>query len=120
MSKNRVIKVVSATDAKNRFGDLIKSAYMREEHLIIKRDGIPVMAIVPIADYERLMQGETLPDEIAEDVAIGSRTGRAHASLVGFLDRVQAHMPEVPEEEANQDIAEAIREVRAEQRRAHG
>jgi len=107
-----MVSVVTATEAKNRFGELIKRAYLGEEHLIVKRGGIPVVAIVPIADYERLITPEVLPDEIAQAVVTGTREELARRNLLAFLEKVQAKTPEVPEAEAEEDIQRAVQAVR--------
>jgi prevent-host-death family protein len=117
------VRVVTATEAKNRFGDMIKGAYLREEHLIVKRDGVPVVAIVPIGDYERLVSGEELPAELRDEMAASSRgsvAGVRLSRLLDFLEEVHGHMPDVSEEEAERDIAEAIRVVRAERAKRAG
>ena len=113
MNKRPIVKVVTATEAKNRFGELIKGAYLREEHLIVKRDGIPVVAIVPMADYERLVSAGELPPEVAQEVAASSKAMQARSELVAFLEQVHAKVPNVPEAEVERDIAEAVRAVRS-------
>ena len=117
------VRVVTATEAKNRFEDMIKGAYLPEEHLIVKRDGVPVVAIVPIADYERLVNREELPAELRDEMAASSRGSAAGARLtrlLDFLEEVHEHMPDVSEEEAERDIAEAIRAVRSERAKKTG
>lgn len=113
MKKKTTVRIVNATEAKNRFGELIKHAYLDDEHLIVKRDGIPVVAIVPIADYERMVSPEDLPTGIAEEIEKSARRARAHTSMRAFLEDVHSRMPDVSEEETNAEISEAIREVRA-------
>src|SRR4051812_3041845 len=117
------VRVVTATEAKNRFGDMIKGAYLRQEHLIVKRDGVPVVAIVPIADYERLVNPDELPAELRDEMAASSRgsvAGVRLSRLLDFLEDVHEHMPDVSEAEAERDIAEAIRAVRAERAKKAG
>lgn len=116
MNRRPNIRVVTATEAKNRFGDLIKSSYLRQEHLIVKRGGIPVVAIIPISDYESMINStdSTLSDTDAQEIAASSRREQAHARLIKLLDQAHAQMPDVSEEEADRDINEAIRAVRAE------
>jgi prevent-host-death family protein len=58
LRKTPMVKTVTATEAKNRFGEMIKGAYLNDEHLIVKRDGIPVVAIISIQDYTRLVAGK--------------------------------------------------------------
>lgn len=117
------IRVVSATEAKNHFGDIIKSAYLRDEHLIVKRDGIPVVAIVPIADYRRLLNLRELDNELSEDSMryASDDTSKeeqqlTRMSLSEFLEAIHERIGEVDEEEVERDIQEAIQAVRAEQR----
>ncbi len=107
-----MINVVTATEAKNRFGEIIKGAYLRQEHIIVRRDGIPVVAIVPMADYERLIKAGDLPTELATEVAASSAI-HARSQLVAFLEQVHDKVPDVPEDEVERDIAEAIQAVRA-------
>lgn len=114
MAKKRpMVRVINATEAKNRFGEMIQRAYLQDEHLIIKRGGIPVVAIVPMADYERLIKPDELPTEVAHEVSVSTREEQARRRLLKLLERVHQKMPDVPEEEAQEDIEEAIRAVRA-------
>jgi prevent-host-death family protein len=108
-----MVRVVTATEAKNRFGEVIKRAYLNDEHLIIQRDGIPVAAIVPMADYERLIPAEELPAEVAHTVSTAVKEELARQRLLEFLDQIHQRMPEIPEEEAELDVLEAVRAVRA-------
>jgi len=109
---------ISATEAKNRFGDVIRRAYRSQEHLVVERGGIPVVAIVPISDYEEfLTQGsgkETM--RVEEEISNASAQNQAGNRLMEFLEEMNAQMPDVPEEEAKKDIEEAIAAVRAEKR----
>src|SRR5215210_2673217 len=117
-TNRRVIRMVTATEAKNRFGDLIKGAYLRDEHLIVKRGGIPVVAIVPMADYERLLNAEELdlPADIAQEVASSIKAVHARARLVRILEEAQEWLPNVPEEEVEADVQAAIQAVRRKKR----
>lgn len=45
-----MIRHVTATRAKNNFGELIKRIYTRRECVIVEKGGIPVVAIVPISN----------------------------------------------------------------------
>lgn len=63
-------------------------------------------------DNERPVKPEELPAELAEDVARGKEV-RARSRLLDYLEQVHATVPEVPEEEVEQAIREAIQAVRA-------
>jgi len=112
--KSPNVRTVSATEAKNKFGEIIKRAYAADEHLIVEKSGIPVVAIIPMADYRQLVAASPVTTEIAQQVADESRKAKARRDLADFLERVHATMPDYPEEEVDRDIAQAIAEVRAE------
>lgn len=107
-----MVTVVNATDAKNRFGEMIKRAYIADEHLIIKRGGIPVVAIVPMSDYERLVSSDRLPSSIAKEVKKSAKQERARSNMRAFLEDVHGRMPDISEKKAAKEIAKEIREVR--------
>lgn len=43
-------RVISATEAKNRFGEVIRRVYRDGETFIVERDGLPVVMIVPVRE----------------------------------------------------------------------
>jgi prevent-host-death family protein len=108
-----MVKTVTATEAKNRFGEIIKGAYLNDEHLIVKRDGIPVVAIISIKDYTGLVAGQELPQEVADELQAAADAAQARSELQDFLDAVEHKLPALPEEETEQDIQEAIQAGRA-------
>ena len=108
------IATINATEAKNRFGDVIRRAYRGQEHLIVERGGIPVVAIVPISDYEQFLtqtQRDAI-EEVESDISTASAQNQAGNRLMAFLDEMYAQAPEVPEEQIQEDIEEAIAAVR--------
>lgn len=115
------IRIVTATEAKNNFGAMIKSAYALDEHLIVEKSGIPVVAIIPMADYQQLIQPNTkLKSKMVGRISIEQRRAEASKKLGELLAQIHAQVPQVSEEEANRDIARAIREVRAESAKEAG
>ncbi len=115
MKNSPTVRVVSATEAKNKFGEIIKHAYAADEHLIVEKSGIPVVAIIPMADYQQLVGAPTVGEpKAAQEAAEASRRAQARRDLAEFLKQVHATMPNYPEEEVDRDIAQAIAEVRAE------
>ena len=108
------IATISATEAKNRFGDVIRRAYRGQEHLIVERGGIPVVAIVPISDYEQFMalaQSED-KEKVEPSISTASAQNQAANRLLAFLEEMHAQLPDVPEEQVQEDIEEAIVAVR--------
>ncbi len=115
------IRIVTATEAKNKFGAIIKSAYASDEHLIVEKSGIPVVAIIPMADYQALVNAQTLTAEVASKINNASQRAAARRELSEFLKRVHAEMPIVPEEDEEeaerliQREVDAVRAARAKQ-----
>lgn len=108
--------IISATEAKNRFGEYIKRAYMHEEHLIVERDGIPVVAIVPMTDYEKIIPSNKTASYMKKRVAVASKQERARRNLLQSLayvhSRIRKNAPHATEDEIEKDIEVAIRAVR--------
>lgn len=46
---------IPATTAHRQFGELIKRAFSGKEHFIVEKDGLPVVAILSMTEYEALM-----------------------------------------------------------------
>ena len=109
------VRTVSATEAKNKFGEIIKRAYAGDEHLIVEKSGIPVVAIIPMADYRRLVSPQVAVPESAQKVDAERKRAEAARRLKEVMDRVHAQMPGVEdEEEAERFIQSVVDEVRAE------
>lgn len=43
--------VIPATMLRRQLGDLLKRLYTQHAHFIIEKDGLPVAALIPIAEY---------------------------------------------------------------------
>lgn len=95
---------IAATEAKNKFGEVLRRTQLEAQHFIIERDGIPVAAVVPLQDYQRLVAATTA------EVENSARRTEAAAALREFLAEVHARMPDVPEEEVEADVNGAINE----------
>jgi len=114
MDKQPKVRVVSATEAKNKFGEMIKHAYAGDAHLIVEKSGIPVVAIIPMADYRRFVHAGAAP-AIAPKVDAEQKRADAARRLKEVMDRVHAQMaPVEDEEEAERFIQSIVDEVRAE------
>lgn len=98
---------IAATEAKNKFGEMLRKTQLDAQHFIIRRDGIPVAALIPLQDYQRLV------DDTASDVEHSARRAEAAVALREFLAEIHKQMPDIPEAEVQADIEAAIREARA-------
>ena len=87
-------KEVSAAELHQKLGELLDGVYRNGDRLIVKRADTPLAAIVPIEAYEDMLQQRELAFSV--------------------LDRIWEKVPGVSEEEAQDDIQQAIAEARAE------
>ncbi len=87
-----MIHTVSATHTKNSFGEIIKQVYAARDHVIVEKGGIPVVAIIPISEYEPIYasQRENVVDpQMADKINFASGIAQANQHL-----RQQGKQPE--------------------------
>lgn len=97
-SQEPTTETLNTTDARRDFSQLLNQVYRREKRIIVEKSGIPVAAIVSIADLKRIQQIEE----------------RQRRNLA-LLDRVQAAFADVPPEEHEREVAKAVAEAWAEE-----
>ena len=56
MTREKVQSTISATQARVRFEEVIKRAYVGQEQVVVEKDGIPVVVILSFPYYEQLLQ----------------------------------------------------------------
>jgi len=86
-------KHIGAREARTRFSDIIGSVRFGNEEVILERSGKPMAAIIPIETYERL---------------VAERRARFEV-----LYTIRSHLPDIPQDKIDVDIADAISKVRA-------
>jgi prevent-host-death family protein len=84
--------IMGSREARQKFADLIGRVGYGKETAIVERSGKPLVALVPIEVYEKL---------------IAERETRFQV-----LDRIRDSLPETPEQEIAQDVEQAIAVVR--------
>src|SRR5260221_14613650 len=47
---------ISSTNAQRQFGDVIRRAHSGEEHIIVQQNGLPLVAMISISEYDDLME----------------------------------------------------------------
>ncbi len=107
------IRIVTATQAKNNFGAIIKSAYASDEHLIVEKSGIPVVAIIPMADYQQLVNAQSTVPKDEDEIENARKRAVARRELSEFLKQLHAQMPQAPEEDEEEAERMIQREVDA-------
>lgn len=80
--------VIGAREARRRFADLLGRVGYGGEVAIVERSGKPMMALIPVEVYEQL---------------VAEREARFQ-----ILDRLRSKLPEIPEEEVENDVSRAI------------
>jgi prevent-host-death family protein len=87
------VERVGARQARNHFADLIGNVHYAGKVVIVERSGKPMVAVIPVQMYERL---------------VAEREAR-----FAVLDRIRSRVPDIPVEQVETDVAEAIAAVRA-------
>jgi prevent-host-death family protein len=95
-------KTIKASDARQQFSKVLNEVFRTKSRVIVEKSGIPVAAIIPAKDLERLSRLEA---ERNRDFAI--------------LDEMREAFKDVPAEEIEQEVAKALSEVRKENRTKH-
>ena len=76
---------IPATKVGRNFGEVIQRINSGEEHVVVEEDGLPVVAIISVAEYQAFLrareEAEPTKDEILHDLRqamIEARTGNTH------------------------------------------
>jgi prevent-host-death family protein len=93
-------QTITASEARAHWSHIINQVARRQTRVIVEKSGVPVAAIVSAQDLERLNQLE-----------------EQHRRDFKALFESQAAFRDIPDEELEQEVNNAIAEVRAEQRR---
>ena len=88
-----MVKYVGAREARNNFAHLLGEVHYGGQTVIVKRSGRPMVAIIPVQEYQHI---------------VSEREARFQV-----LGEIRSRMPNVPVEEVEKDVAEAIAAVRA-------
>jgi prevent-host-death family protein len=88
---------LSAVEARKRLGEILEGVFYRGDEVVIERAGKPMAVVIPAHLYENLE--------------------RSRERMWELIEKNWEHNKNVPPEEIEKDIAEAIREVRAETRK---
>ncbi len=71
---------ITATEAKNRLGTVLRNVYAKGEHIIIEKSGIPVVVIVPTADWEARWTGK-ISSKLSAKIHQASRMTKAQQRI---------------------------------------
>lgn len=99
--KHRTTETMSASETRKRFAETLNRVRETDVRIVVEKSGIPVAAVVPL---------DVLRD--AED------REQRRQEAIDSLKRAQAGFLDVPDEEAEREIAKALDEIKQEQRMA--
>ena len=83
---------VSAVEARKRLGELLEGVYYRGDEVVIERAGKPMAVVIPAERYETME--------------------RSRERLSELIEKNWERNKDVPYEEIEREVAQAIREVR--------
>jgi len=87
-----MVERISAREARQKFSHILGSVHYGGNTVIVERSGKPMVAVIPLETYERL---------------VAEREARFQV-----LDRIRDRLPESAEDEVARDVAEAVSAVR--------
>ncbi len=93
-------QTMTMTDAARDFGSLVRRVSRRETRVVVEEGGTPVAAIVSAEDLQRLTQID-----------------RLRAKEWEVFDEIHAQNRDKDPDEVERDVAEAIEEMREDERR---
>jgi prevent-host-death family protein len=99
LPKQRTTETMSVSEARQRFSETLNRVYQGDERVIIEKNGIPVAAIVPISTVRDAEITEQNRDE-----------------ALNAFRRVQEAFADIPGDELERELAEALAEAKAIQR----
>ena len=94
------IQTVKVTDARQQFSQLLNSVYRERRRVMIEKSGIPVAALISARDLERLDQ---LEEQRQRDFSV--------------LDEIGDAFKNVPDDELDREVTNALAQVRREKSR---
>lgn len=92
-------QTIKTSEARQHWSRILNKVYKDEARVVVEKSGIPVAAVISTKDFERLTQ---LEEQRAERFKV--------------LDEIGAAVKDVPVEEIEQHVTQAIREVRSKNR----
>lgn len=57
-------QTITATQLKNQSGAILRQVSQEKKHLIVERDGFPLVAIIPLEEYQRLLRGQSASEQV--------------------------------------------------------
>ncbi len=94
------VQTVRLTEVTNTLSNLVNEISRNETRVLVEKDGLPVAAIISIADFQRLAQLETERDE-----------------RFAVIDRMREAFSDVPPEEIAREAERSVAAARERRRK---
>lgn len=88
-------QVINITEAKGKWDEILNKVFRKEDRVVVEKSGVPVGAIIPANDLERL-----------------NRLDAQRQDAFSILEEMGAAFKDVPVEEIERETAKALAEVR--------
>ncbi len=96
MSKSVKTKTIPALEARTQLGRIMKEVQRGQLRVLVEKSGVPMVGIISAAEFQRV---------------IADRETR-----FAVVDRIRRRLPSVPDATIQQDVREALKEVRRRRR----
>ena len=92
-----------STDVQRNFREVVNKAAAGHEHIIVERDGLPLVVMLSVAEYESLMRERELRAErLKRFEAAARRVGQTYERLGLSEEDVMAQLEETKQEVYNE------------------
>lgn len=95
-----VTRIMKASEARQKFSEVLNQVFREETRVIVEKSGIPVAAIISVDDLKQLAR---LEQQRQRDFSV--------------LDEIGEAFKDLPPEEIEREVANAVASVRRENRR---
>lgn len=96
MSKSVKTKTIPALEARTQLGRIMKEVQRGQLRVLIEKSGVPMVGIISADEFQRVIAERETRFEV--------------------VDRIRRRLPSVPDAEIQQDVREALKEVRRRRR----
>ena len=66
MDKHITTQTIPVSQARQKLGELINQVYKRQVRIVVEKSGIPVVALVALADFERWLHQEQAEEGVSQ------------------------------------------------------
>lgn len=98
MDGKKNMSKINATEARQYFGKVIQRAYSGDEHLIVEKNGLPVVVILSIKDYYEMRKAAALQNLQELNRSLNRKAHEIGLTEGELAEKVEATKREIFEE----------------------